>query len=84
MLAVDPAEAAIVACVTKLRAAGESYRAICAVLEAEGHRPRRASSWSPTVVRRIATGLRAAKKTAASKRIAMVRAELMSEEQPAA
>lgn len=83
-LAVDSAEAAIVERVRQLRGAGKSYRAICHVLQAEGHHPRRAPSWSPTVVRRIATGLRAPKRTAASKRIERVRAELLAEERPAA
>lgn len=83
-LVVDPDEQAVIERVRQLRAAGESYRAICAVLEAEGYRPRRASSWSPTVVRRIATGLRSPKKTLASKRIERVRAELLSDERPPA
>lgn len=78
-LVVDAGEHAAVERVRQLRADGLSFRAICDVLHREGHRPRRASSWSPTVVRRIATGLRAPKKTAASTRIARVRAELFAE-----
>jgi DNA invertase Pin-like site-specific DNA recombinase len=53
-LAADPDEAAIVARVRRLRADGRSYRQVCAVLEAEGYRPRRAAAWQPAVVRRIA------------------------------
>ena len=47
-------EAKVVEIVTRLRRKGESYRAICAALEAAGLRPRRASAWQPAVVRRIA------------------------------
>lgn len=85
-LVVEPVEHALVERVRQLRAEGLSFRAICRVLLDEGHRPRRASSWSPTVVRRIATGMRAPKKTHASKRIERVRAELLAEndERPAA
>lgn len=42
--------------VRTLRSEGNSYRAICDTLHEEGLRPRRAPAWSPTVVRRIATG----------------------------
>jgi hypothetical protein len=37
-----------------VRRAGESYRAIAATLDAEGHRPRRAASWSAMAVRSVA------------------------------
>lgn len=47
-------EAAVVARVLELRSAGRSYREICTALEVEGFTPRRASSWQPMVVRRIA------------------------------
>jgi DNA invertase Pin-like site-specific DNA recombinase len=40
--------------IVELRAAGRSYREIAAVLDAEGHRPRRAGTWSPMSVRNVA------------------------------
>lgn len=43
-----------VARIVELRQAGESYRAIATILGAEGHRPRRAASWSAMAVRAIA------------------------------
>lgn len=48
-----------VALICRLRGAGESYRAVCAALEAEGLRPRgrkgaTPAGWQPAVVRRIA------------------------------
>jgi DNA invertase Pin-like site-specific DNA recombinase len=46
-------ERAVVERIVQLRSEGASYRSICAVLDAEGLRPRRAASWSPMVVRRI-------------------------------
>lgn len=78
-LVPDPREAAVVEKVRILRAEGKSYRAICKALHEAGLRPRRAEKWSPTVVRRIATGLRAPKKTAASRRIEQARAALLDE-----
>jgi hypothetical protein len=65
--------------VRDLRAEGKSYRAICETLHGEGLRPRRADKWDPTVVRRIATGLRAQKKTAKSRRIEQARAALLAD-----
>jgi DNA invertase Pin-like site-specific DNA recombinase len=59
-LVEDPDEAALVARVHELRAEGRSYRDICAVLDAEGFRPRRAARWQPAVVRNIATRANAA------------------------
>ena len=47
-------EQAAVARIVELRVAGESYRAIAATLDAEGHRPRRAASWSAVAVRAVA------------------------------
>ncbi|GAA5140379.1 recombinase family protein [Pseudonocardia adelaidensis] len=47
-------EQAAVARIVELRRAGESYRAIAATLDAEGHRPRRAASWSAMAVRSVA------------------------------
>lgn len=85
-LVADADEQALVQRVQALRGAGLSYRAICKVLTDEGSKPRRAPAWSPTTVRRIATGLRAPKKSLASRRIERVRAELLAEndERPAA
>lgn len=40
--------------ILELRSAGQSYRAIAATLDAEGHRPRRAGSWSAAAVRKVA------------------------------
>ena len=53
-LVADEAEAQVVARVRELRAAGFSYREVCDALDAEGTRPRRATRWAPSVVRRIA------------------------------
>jgi DNA invertase Pin-like site-specific DNA recombinase len=47
-------EQAAVARIVELRAAGESYRSICAALDAEGFKPRRAATWSSMSVRNIA------------------------------
>lgn len=40
--------------IAELRRQGASYRAICAALDAEGLRPRRAAAWSPMSVRNVA------------------------------
>jgi DNA invertase Pin-like site-specific DNA recombinase len=53
-LVEDPDEVALIERVRTLHAEGHSFRQICDVLEVEGFKPRRASSWSPMVVRRIA------------------------------
>lgn len=47
-------EQAAVTRIGELRAAGETYRAICAALDAEGLKPRRAATWSAMAVRNIA------------------------------
>jgi DNA invertase Pin-like site-specific DNA recombinase len=47
-------ERAVVEAVVRLRREGRSYREICAQLEADGLRPRRAARWQPKVVRDIA------------------------------
>ncbi len=78
-LVPDPDEAAVVEKVRSLRTEGKSYRAICEALHEEGLLPRRAEKWSPTVVRRIATGLRAPKKTAKSRRIEQARAAMLAD-----
>jgi len=51
--APNPSEAAAHARILELRRARKSYREICEVLDAEGHRPRRAARWQPMVVRSI-------------------------------
>jgi len=62
-----------------LRAQGISVRAICALLDAEGVKPRRAARWSPAVVHRIATGTRSAPKKKPTPRLARLRAELLAD-----
>lgn len=47
-------EQAAIARIVELRDQGVSYRGICATLDAEGHRPRKAAAWSPMSVRNIA------------------------------
>ena len=42
-----------VARIVELRRAGRSYREIATALGAEGHKPRRAASWSAATVRNI-------------------------------
>jgi hypothetical protein len=42
-----------VARVVELRQAGRSYREIAKALDTEGHKPRRAASWSVTTARNI-------------------------------
>lgn len=54
VLVADEAEAEIVAMVTRLRASGASYRAICSALTDAGLSPRGGGTWQPMVVRRIA------------------------------
>lgn len=46
-------EKAVVDRVVELRSGGASYRTICATLDAEGLKPRRAATWQPMVVRSI-------------------------------
>lgn len=72
-----PEEQQAIARIRDLRAAGLSYRAIAASLDAEGLRPRRAERWSSVVVGRIITGQRTPKKALASARITRARAELL-------
>lgn len=53
-LVPDPAEAAAVALMVRLRRAGASYRGIVAALAAAGHAPRKGGQvWQPGVVRRV-------------------------------
>lgn len=47
------AEQKAVARIVELRRAGLSYREIATTLDAEGHKPRRAVSWSAAAVRNI-------------------------------
>lgn len=53
-LTADQDEARVVDLIRAQRAAGASYRAICAALDAAGYRPRRGERWQPAVVRRVA------------------------------
>jgi DNA invertase Pin-like site-specific DNA recombinase len=48
------AEQKAVVRIVELRRAGRSYREIAAALDTEGHKPRRAASWSAATVRNIA------------------------------
>jgi DNA invertase Pin-like site-specific DNA recombinase len=47
-------EQTAVARIVELRRAGRSYRTIAATLDTEGHRPRRATTWSAMAVRAVA------------------------------
>lgn len=49
----DETEQATVARILALRSAGQSYRAIVDVLDAEGHKPRRAAAWNTMSVRNV-------------------------------
>lgn len=51
--APDEGEQLAVKRIADLREAGESYRAVAAVLDAEGLRPRRAEKWSAAAVRNV-------------------------------
>jgi DNA invertase Pin-like site-specific DNA recombinase len=52
-LVEDPAEQAALIRIAELHGQGRSLRAIAAVLEAEGHRPRRGQRWHPNTLARI-------------------------------
>lgn len=52
---VNPAEAQAVAVMLDLARAGKSYREIARSLDAQGHKPRRAATWSAMSVRNIVT-----------------------------
>lgn len=39
--------------ILELRAQGASYRVVCRTLDSEGHRPRRATTWSPQAVQNV-------------------------------
>ena len=49
-LVADEREQAVVARMVALRAGGASLRAVCAVLTAEGHQPKRGTRWHPQSV----------------------------------
>ncbi|ATE52104.1 recombinase family protein [Actinosynnema pretiosum] len=51
--APEPAEQAAVRRIVELHGEQKSYRVIAATLDAEGHRPRRAASWSAMSVRNV-------------------------------
>jgi hypothetical protein len=53
----DSEEQAAIALVARLHAEGKSFREIAAALTAEGHRPKRSSTWHPMMVRRIVARL---------------------------
>lgn len=52
-LVVEPAEAAAVEEIRRLRGEGLSFRAIAAALDVAGHKPKRAAAWSAMSVRRV-------------------------------
>lgn len=53
-------EQAVIARILELREQGTSYRAVCATLDAEGLKPRKAASWTPQSVANIEKRARAA------------------------
>ena len=57
-LQVDVQEAKAISRAKELRSAGLSLRQIGRTLVAEGHSPRRATSWAPSVLRRVLMGVR--------------------------
>jgi DNA invertase Pin-like site-specific DNA recombinase len=50
----NPDERAAVQRIVELRRSGASYRDICAALNSEGLKPRRAAAWQPNSVRNVA------------------------------
>jgi DNA invertase Pin-like site-specific DNA recombinase len=54
-LVPEPSEQVALARMRQLRAAGQSVRAIAAVLTNEGHQPKRGGQWHPESIRRILT-----------------------------
>lgn len=77
-LAHDPGETTALETIRALAAAGLSYRAIAAHLDAAGVRPRRAAGWSPAVIGRIVTGKRTKTKPKASSRVERARAAFLA------
>ena len=74
-----PEEARAVARICELRETGMSYRAIGEALLEEDIRPRRAETWAPNVIQRIATGQRPPReKKSSSARTARERAEILA------
>ena len=51
-------EAATIARMKELRAAGQPYEAVAAALDREGHKPRHGDCWNPLVISRILRGER--------------------------
>lgn len=80
-LVEDDAELRTVARIRELRAGGLTLRAIGARLLDEGIRPRRAATWTPAVVARIASGVRTPAKPKPSARIAKARAAFLFKEE---
>jgi site-specific DNA recombinase len=68
-LVEDQAERLVIERVRALRAEGLSYGKIASQLLAEGHRPRRSSTWATCVIRRMDLGRRSAEKPKTSSRI---------------
>jgi site-specific DNA recombinase len=58
VLVAAPEEQVVIEMARHLHQSGLSYRTICQRLHETGHRPRRASTWSATVVRRLVKGSR--------------------------
>lgn len=76
-LTADDAEARAVARARELAAEGLSLRAVGARLLAEGLAPRRAATWSPSVLRRLVTGQREPAKAKPSPRLVRARERLL-------
>ena len=78
-LAEDTDEARAVTRARELHAEGIPLRTIGECLLSEGLAPRRAKTWSPSVLRRLVTGQRETAKRKASPRIARARERLLGE-----
>jgi DNA invertase Pin-like site-specific DNA recombinase len=77
-LIVDDAEQAVLWRARELRAEGYTLRGVAAILDEEGHRPRRGAAWNHVVVGRLVSGRPPAKrKGSGSNRLARLRAELL-------
>lgn len=77
LLHEDADELAALALIKNLHSEGKSARFIADELLAAGHKPRRALTWAPSVVHRIATGKRSEKKASKRGRVERVRAEIL-------
>ena len=72
----DEAELRAIDRAKALRAEGLTYREVASRLDAEGHRPRKAATWSNVTIMRLCEGRRTAAKKS-SKRTERVRRELL-------